>query len=162
MPKFGLPDEEPAAAKPAMDMIPPATKGAAASIPTSYVDNMPAYRSPMSSPAPQVQQLSEAAQLAKIELEKKQWEAEQAKQNEDWMVKKWRPAMGWCYMVICVLDMAIFPVLWAIAQTMAKQPLTQWNPLTLQGAGLFHLAMGAVLGIAAWSRGQEKIQGVTK
>ena len=159
MPKFGLPDEEPVATKPAMDMLPPATKGAGASIQTSWTD--PSPRS-YAAPAPQVQQLSEAAQLAKIELEKKQWEAENAKQNEDWMVKKWRPAMGWCYMVICVLDMAIFPVLWSIVQVMTKSPLTQWNPLTLQGAGLFHLAMGAVLGIAAWSRGQEKIQGVTK
>ena len=78
------------------------------------------------------------------------------------MVKKWRPAMGWCYMVICCLDMAIFPVAWSVAQVMTKTPLVQWSPLTLQGAGLFHLAMGAVLGIAAWSRGQEKIQGVTK
>ena len=97
-----------------------------------------------------------------IELEKKQWEAEHAKQNEDWMVKKWRPAMGWCYMVICCLDMAIFPIMWNVVQMLTKQPLTQWNPLTLQGAGLFHLAMGAVLGISAWSRGQEKMQGVTK
>jgi hypothetical protein len=31
--------------------------------------------------------------------------------------------------------------------------------LTLQGAGLFHLAMGAVLGIAAFGRTQEKIAG---
>jgi hypothetical protein len=65
-------------------------------------------------------------------------------------------------MVICVLDMAIFPVMWSVAQVMVKMPMTQWNPLTLQGAGLFHLAMGAVLGIAAWSRGQEKMAGVTK
>jgi hypothetical protein len=157
MPKFGSNDEP--VAKPAMDEIPPATKGAAASIPTTYVDTMPRMSS---SPAPAVQQLSEAAQLAKIELEKKQWEAENAKQNEDWMVKKWRPAMGWCYMVICCLDMAIFPIMWNVVQMITKQPLTQWNPLTLQGAGLFHLAMGAVLGISAWSRGQEKIQGVTK
>ncbi len=155
MPRFTLETDEPTP-KPAMDQLPPATKGAAASIPTNYVDTSPRYA------APAAPQLSEAAQLAKIELEKKQWEAEHAKQNEDWMVKKWRPAMGWCYMVICVLDMAIFPVLWSIAQVMVKMPLTQWNPLTLQGAGLFHLAMGAVLGIAAWSRGQEKIQGVTK
>jgi hypothetical protein len=157
MPRFTV-DTEDAAPKPAMDMIPPATKGAGASIQTNWVDPSPRASS---APAPAMQ-LSEAAQLAKIELEKKQWEAENAKQNEDWMVKKWRPAMGWCYMVICVLDMAIFPVMWSIAQVLTKQPLTQWNPLTLQGAGLFHLAMGAVLGIAAWSRGQEKIQGVTK
>jgi hypothetical protein len=58
--------------------------------------------------------------------------------------------------------MAIFPVMWSVAQVLTKLPMTQWMPLTLQGAGLFHLAMGAVLGIAAWSRGQEKIQGVTK
>ena len=157
MPKFGLPDEEPVAAKPAMDMIPAATKGAAAAIATTFVDNTPRASAPTA-----VMQLSEAAQLAKIELEKKQWEAEHAKQNEDWMVKKWRPAMGWCYMVICCLDMAIFPVMWNVVQVLTKAPITQWNPLTLQGAGLFHLAMGAVLGIAAWSRGQEKIQGVTK
>ena len=156
MPKFGTPEEEPVAAKPAMDMIPAATKGAAAAIPSTFVDNTPRTFVP-SSP-----QLSEAAQLAKIELEHKQWEAENAKQSEDWMVKKWRPAMGWCYMVICCLDMAIFPVAWSVAQVMTKTPLVQWSPLTLQGAGLFHLAMGAVLGIAAWSRGQEKIQGVAK
>jgi hypothetical protein len=155
MPKFGTTDEP--IAKPAMDEIPPATKGAGATIPTTYVDSSPRVAS-----VPAAPQLSEAAQLAKIELEKKQWEAEHAKQNEDWMVKKWRPAMGWCYMVICCLDMAIFPVMWNVIQVMMKQPLTQWNPLTLQGAGLFHLAMGAVLGISAWSRGQEKMQGVTK
>jgi hypothetical protein len=34
----------------------------------------------------------------------------------------------------------------------------QWNPLTLQGAGLFHMAMGAVLGITAYGRSKEKIE----
>jgi hypothetical protein len=161
MPRFGNPDpnEEPVKIPVAMDQLDPATKGAASRIDYGY-SSRPSFGS--SSVAPAAPQLSEAAQLAKIELEKKQWEAENAKQNEDWMVKKWRPAMGWCYMVICCLDMAIFPVLWSVAQVMTKTPMVQWNPLTLQGAGLFHLAMGAVLGIAAWSRGQEKIQGVTK
>jgi hypothetical protein len=37
--------------------------------------------------------------------------------------------------------------------------ITQWQPLTLQGAGLFHIAMGAVLGIAAFGRTQEKLAG---
>ena len=89
-------------------------------------------------------------------------EVKEVKKDEDWMQKKWRPAMGWMYMVVCFFDMVIFPVAWSILQTLQHQPITQWNPLTLQGAGLFHLAMGAVLGIAAWSRGQEKIQGVAK
>ena len=42
---------------------------------------------------------------------------------------------------------------------MTHSPITQWNPLTLQGAGLFHIAMGAVLGIAAFGRTQEKLGG---
>jgi len=81
------------------------------------------------------------------------------KKDEDWMQKKWRPAMGWMYMVVCFFDMVIFPILWALVQTIQHQQLVQWNPLTLQGAGLFHVAMGAVLGIAAFGRTQEKIAG---
>ena len=85
--------------------------------------------------------------------------AEEKKKDEDWMQKKWRPAMGWMYMVVCFCDMVLFPVAWSVLQAVLKQPVTQWNPLTLQGAGLFHLAMGAVLGIAAWGRTQEKVAG---
>jgi hypothetical protein len=81
------------------------------------------------------------------------------KKDEDWMQKKWRPAMGWMYMGICTLDMAIFPVLWAVLQMFQNTAITQWQPLTLQGAGLFHIAMGAVLGIAAFGRTQEKLAG---
>ena len=85
------------------------------------------------------------------------------KANEDWMNTKWRPAMGWMYMIVCVFDFILFPILWAIVQfwetSAANDAFRQWQPLTLQGAGLFHMAMGAVLGIAAWSRGKEKIAG---
>jgi hypothetical protein len=81
------------------------------------------------------------------------------KQKEDWMNSKWRPAMGWMYMVVCMMDMVIFPILWSLLQTVTHTPITQWNPLTLQGAGLFHLAMGAVLGVAAYGRTQEKLGG---
>jgi hypothetical protein len=76
-----------------------------------------------------------------------------------WMHTLWRPCMGWLYMLICLLDMAVFPVLWALWQGYEHQQITQWNPLTLQGAGLFHIAMGAVLGIAAFGRTQEKLAG---
>jgi len=79
-------------------------------------------------------------------------------QQEDWMNRKWRPAMGWTYMVICILDFAVFPILWSVLQAISDGRVeSQWDPLTLKGAGLFHMAMGAILGIAAWSRGQEKI-----
>jgi hypothetical protein len=68
------------------------------------------------------------------------------------------------YMTVCITDFILFPVLWSMLQFWETSPANdafrQWEPLTLQGAGLFHMAMGAVLGIAAWSRGQEKIAGV--
>ncbi len=87
-------------------------------------------------------------------------ESEQTK--EDWMNNKWRPMMGWLYMATCTFDFVIFPILWSLLQTIAHTAqITQWQPLTLQGAGLYHIAMGAVLGLAAFGRTQEKLAGVT-
>lgn len=79
--------------------------------------------------------------------------------NTDWVNKKWRPAMGWMYMVVCITDFVLFPILWAVIHAVVLGKVgDQWEPLTLQGAGLFHIAMGAVLGIAAYGRTKEKIE----
>jgi len=83
-----------------------------------------------------------------------------ANDNTDWINKKWRPVMGWVYMMTCTFDFVVFPVLWSLLQALSKGSVTmQWQPLTLQGAGLYHIAMGAVLGIAAYGRTKEKIEG---
>ena len=80
--------------------------------------------------------------------------------NTDWINKKWRPVMGWMYMVVCICDFTLFPILWSLLQALSHGQVTsQWQPVTLQGAGLFHVAMGAVLGIAAYGRTKEKIEG---
>lgn len=82
------------------------------------------------------------------------------KKKEDWMNNKWRPMMGWLYMGVCAFDFVLFPILWSVLHAvMHTTTITQWQPLTLQGAGLFHIAMGAVLGIAAMGRTQEKLAG---
>jgi len=82
------------------------------------------------------------------------------KEKEHWMNSKWRPMMGWMYMLVCLMDFVGFPVLWSLLQAMNHGNVTsQWQPLTLQGAGLFHLAMGAVIGISAYGRTQEKLNG---
>ena len=82
------------------------------------------------------------------------------KDSTDWINKKWRPVMGWIYMLTCTMDFVIFPILWSLLQALSKGSVTmQWQPLTLQGAGLYHIAMGAVLGIAAYGRTKEKIEG---
>jgi len=84
---------------------------------------------------------------------------ESEKKKEDWMNAKWRPMMGWTYMITCVTDFILFPILWSILQAALKQPVTAWQPITLQGAGLYHLAMGAIIGVAAFGRTQEKLAG---
>jgi len=86
--------------------------------------------------------------------------SESEKKKEDWMNSKWRPMMGWMYMLVCVTDFVLFPVLWSIIQVHGGGEVKmQWQPITLQGAGLFHIAMGAILGIAAYGRTQEKMSG---
>jgi hypothetical protein len=81
-------------------------------------------------------------------------------EKENWINNKWRPMMGWMYFVVCITDFILFPVLWALFKASVGESVAAWEPLTLQGAGLFHVAMGAILGVTAWSRGREKIAGV--
>ncbi len=81
------------------------------------------------------------------------------KESSDWINKKWRPVMGWVYMMTCTMDFVVFPILWSLLQAVqGGQVSSQWNPITLQGAGLYHIAMGAVLGIAAYGRTKEKLE----
>ena len=83
--------------------------------------------------------------------------------KEDWMTKKWRPMMAIMYMICCLADFALFPIMFTIVQfwetQAANDAFRQWVPITLQGGGLFHVAMGAVLGVSAFGRTQEKIAG---
>lgn len=79
-------------------------------------------------------------------------------EQDSWINKTWRPAMAVVYMITCVFDFIVAPILWSYAQIYLGLDVTQWNPLTLQGAGLYHMAMGAVLGVTAWTRGQERLQ----
>ncbi|NDG30407.1 hypothetical protein EB118_10080 [bacterium] len=98
--------------------------------------------------------MTTAAEYAKM--------SESEKRKEDWLNTKWRPMMGWSYMATCITDFVIFPILWSIVQMIGGGEVKmQWQPLTLQGAGLYHIAMGAVLGLATWGRTQEKLNGVS-
>ena len=84
-----------------------------------------------------------------------------SRRREHWVQSKWRPMMAWLYLAVCAMDFIGFPILWSILQAYAHGQVTsQWQPLTLQGAGLFHLAMGAIIGVSAYGRTREKIAGV--
>jgi hypothetical protein len=88
---------------------------------------------------------------------------EKKKPDEDWMTKKWRPMMAMMYMTCCLFDFALFPIMFTIVQfwevQAANDAFRQWVPITLQGGGLFHVAMGGVLGVSAYGRTQEKVAG---
>lgn len=84
--------------------------------------------------------------------------------KQDWMTTKWRPMMAVTYMMINIFDFILFPVMFTIVQfwetQAANDAFRQWQPLSLQGGAFIHLAFGAILGISAWTRGQEKVEAV--
>lgn len=77
--------------------------------------------------------------------------------EEEWLQRKWRPAVAITYIVICSFDFIIFPISWAVFLHITGNTVNAWDPITLKGAGLFHASFGAILGVAAYTRGQEKI-----
>ena len=90
-------------------------------------------------------------------------EAEEERELESWMTRRWRPMMAIMYMFCCLADFFIFPIMFTVVQfwetQAANDAFRQWVPITLQGGGLFHVAMGAVLGVSAYGRTQEKLNG---
>jgi hypothetical protein len=98
--------------------------------------------------------------------------------GETWLNRTWRPAAAVVYLLICLFDFIVAPAFMGfksatIAQMAASvkgldptiataliNARTPWEPLTLQGSGLFHVAFGAILGVAAWTRGAAQIEQV--
>jgi hypothetical protein len=66
--------------------------------------------------------------------------------------------MAWQYFVVCLFDFFFAPILTALFHQWNGSPYEAWVPLTLTNGGLYHLAMGTIVGVAAWSRSREKIQ----
>lgn len=111
-------------------------------------------------------------EMRKVEQDERDKEREQRRQdreaaakeekgNEHWLKSFWRPAMGWLYMGICFMDFIGFPLLTIFLPIIFKpfgltMPYTAWKSLTLDNGGLIHIAFGAILGVAAFSRGAEK------
>lgn len=65
--------------------------------------------------------------------------------------------MAWSYFAVCISDFILFPLMSASYQAAYNLPYHEWHPLTLQGGGLYHIAMGAIVGVTSWQRSQEKI-----
>lgn len=72
--------------------------------------------------------------------------------------------MAYLYMLICFFDFIVFPSLYMWFQSQSEvigdAGFTQWAPITLSNGGFFHIAMGAIIGVYAYQRSREKIEGV--
>ena len=83
--------------------------------------------------------------------------------KEDFMTSKWRPMMAISYMAICLFDFMVGPILYNVLQYLNPgQHLEMWQAVTLQGGGLYHLSMGAIIGITAFGRTKEKLAETTE
>jgi hypothetical protein len=81
---------------------------------------------------------------------------------ERWVRGSWRPAIGWLYFICVLFDFVLAPVGYSVLQVLTSVPIEQWEPLTLKGAGLFHISMLTIVGATAYGRTQEKIAGMMK
>lgn len=75
----------------------------------------------------------------------------------NWLTRYWRPAIAWQYFIVCLFDFIIFPSLTFVTAKYTGTYIA-WEPLTLKESGFYHLSMGAIIGVSAWSRGQEKMK----
>ena len=100
-----------------------------------------------------------------LELQRENFAEKQAKldreaisgnKDEPWIKQYWRPAVAWIYMAICVMDFIIAPLLSMLMPVITGKPYVAWVSLTLSNGGLFHAAMGAILGVTAYTRGIQK------
>jgi hypothetical protein len=100
--------------------------------------------------------------LAQTSLDKEVVDEQIKKEEEHWVKAYWRPAMGWLYMLICFMDFVGFPLISMFLPVVFKgfgvqYQYVAWQSLSLSNGGLIHLAFGAILGVSAWTRGQEKL-----
>lgn len=103
-------------------------------------------------------------------------------EEESWLSAHWRPMAAMVYLVICMTDFVFMPIYYELsnarlaaaesislatkldsgtAQIEALKVLRQqrrWEPITLSESGLLHISFGAILGVAAWTRGQAQIE----
>jgi hypothetical protein len=136
-----------------------ATNTSVGAAPTNFSSTTPSSSFGTSPQQPNVYQQQANAEIDKLILAQ-----QHAKENENWVKTYWRPAMGWLYMIICGMDFVGFPLLTIFLPVIFQPfglivPYHTWQSLTLANGGLIHLSFGAILGVAAFTRGQEKIAG---
>lgn len=96
--------------------------------------------------------------------------------------QSWRNVAAFVYLFICVFDIVLMPIFYEmnrpplergeiVAMVQHLEPSNQvsamqiisseqkWEPLTVKDGSMFHIAFGAILGVAAWSRQSSRLGG---
>ena len=81
--------------------------------------------------------------------------------KENFLSRTWRGVMAYTYILICLFDFVIGPLVYFWVQQFETQAANdayrEWKSITLQSGGLFHLAMGGILGVSSWGKSQERM-----
>ena len=87
-------------------------------------------------------------------------------EKETYFHNKWRPAMGWSYLCVCVFDFLVAPIVYVMIQVIFGDgnvaQLVAWEPQTIKGGGLYHISMLTIVGVTAYGRTKEKLQGTAE
>lgn len=94
-----------------------------------------------------------------------------------WLNDNWRPIGAYVYFAVIIFDFIIMPqymimtkekttnMILAIKDLKPEVQIVYlnneyktWEPLSSSGGGLLHISFGAILGVSAFTRGQEKIE----
>ena|ERR1700744_1770192 len=62
----------------------------------------------------------------------------------------WKEVLSYVFSAVIAFDFIIAPSTVMILDGIAKANLPTWQPLTLQGGGLFYVAMAAILSVGAY------------
>lgn len=177
MPANDLDDDPPMRPKADMDLVPPVVAPPKLPPPKPPISSPPVNSVPASSTVSNTTPVSSTAMnsgvnnpaMANNNGQSSQFfqqmmmnQAANPQQEEHWVKSYWRPAAAWIYMLICLVDFVIFPALTMVLPAILKGfgvaiVYTPWQSLSLQNGGFIHISFAAILGVAAWTRGNEKV-----
>jgi predicted PurR-regulated permease PerM len=73
---------------------------------------------------------------------------------------KWHLFAAWLYLIIVAFDFLLAPIGNAIILAYYHYPEVQWQSITLQGGGLFHVSMMAIIGISTYGHSQQMLESI--
>ena len=73
---------------------------------------------------------------------------------------QWHLYAAWLYLIIVAFDFLLAPVVHTIILAYFHYKIVQWQPITLQGGGIFHISMMAIIGISTFGKSQQLVEAI--